>query len=158
MVMGEAVDSSAVMLIRNRWPSGATAYCCLQQLWSPRPRSASGITPPGRRLQRLTGSLNRRCHQLAVRGDVEQFLAVAAPPRLRCRRRSRPATCRRDPETAAHRPRYCPDSLDSYATHRPSGENWPFRSSKLVFTNGNGLRSPNSGSTQRSSAGLWINL
>jgi hypothetical protein len=33
-------------------------------------------------LQSLSGTLNRRGHQITVRGNVKQFLAVAAPLRL----------------------------------------------------------------------------
>ena len=35
MVIGKALDSFAMVLIRNRWPSRETAYCCWSMIWSP---------------------------------------------------------------------------------------------------------------------------
>src|SRR4029450_5857680 len=43
-----------------------------------------------------------------------------------------------------------PDSFDWYATHFPTGENWPSRSSKSVWTTGKGFRSPFMGSAHKS--------
>ena len=57
-----------------------------------------------------------------VRAVVRDHVGIA------CRRRSRSATCRPAPETAGRTLRLRPDSFDSYASHRPSGENIGSRS------------------------------
>ena len=154
---------STATFIRKR-PSRATAYCGFEL--RPRQKFLNRREPRREerhrraRLQRLPSAptaigtaIRRRRAPRKTAPSRRAATAVGSRPPLT------PATCRRVPETAGRTPP-CPDSFDSYATHRPSGENCPAASSKGVCTTGNGLRLGrlSRGDWQRPEVrpGLWI--
>ena len=143
MVMGDVTPLSGATLNRNR-PSRATAYCARAE------NPAVGIFPPAESRAGKSATVRQPLTgvRLARAEGLPPWVACPAPRRtvlyrhaanaVACRPPRTPATSHQLPETSGRR-FVTSRLLMDYASHRPSGENCPRISSKVLFKDGERL-------------------
>ena len=133
LTVGRHVVRAATTARRRRYssaPRGASSACR---------RSRSRRSPPPAR----AAAPRRHRHRTVPCRSAPRAAACPPPSRLATGRRRRS-------ERAGRRFRTEPELLDSYASHRPSGETIPLRSSNFVCSSGVTRRVPSSASCSRS--------